>query len=326
MDDTAATSMEQGLTIPVSRGITAVQIQREEGGKWDLCDWYSPEQRSYQKRLAVTEGQDLQSWILERWGSGRYRFQLFRNEGKNAGFSSPVDVADPAFPQLGRRHGSPAAVLPSLPVSAGPAPVSVGWPPPGGALPTWQQMAELQERAAERERAASAERLAAIRADEDERRARREREEDDRRRRDREDMEYRAARDREAAKAELEAVRERYRLDGERAKNEHELSLQRLNAERERDRERDRLERERLERERTEPQAFAEAMEDMEERLTEKLRPAVEPPKSELMQAVAPFIPQIVQVLGTLAGAAQKAAAAPRPAPAPIPQGDDGTT
>lgn len=301
------------LTVPSGKGYTHCGIQRAEQGKWITCEWFSAENQGYQRRVPVLDGQDLQQWILERWGSGKYRLTPYR--GNTAGGAlAAYEMVSPAHPTQPVRIGSPAASLPTpagRPASAqGPAAPWVGQVPQ---LPTWQQMQEMQERAAERERAASAERLAAIRADEDERRARREREDEERRRRDLEDVERRAAQDRARALAELEQLRERHKLDLERSRQEHEMRIRQMEIERER------------ERERSAPSAddFAEALEAAEERILASVAPK-EAPKSELMQMIGPHMPIILGALQGLAKAAQQAAARPvvmAPNPGP-PQGE----
>lgn len=302
------------LTVPVGKSLTHCQIQRAEQGKWLTCEWYSPEQQGFVRRLAVTDGQDLQPWILERWGSGKYRLAPFRGNTA-AGPLAAFELMSAEHPQQPTRVGTPATSLPTPAGRAAPAAAPAApWAAPAPQLPTWQQMQEMQERAAERERAASAERLAAIRADEDERRARREREDEERRRRDLEDVERRAAQDRARALAELEQLRERHKLDLERSRQEHEMRIRQMEIERER------------ERERSAPSAsdFAEALEEVEERILASVKPA-EAPKSELMQMLAPHMPIILGALQGLAKAAQQAAARPvvmaNPNPGP-PQGE----
>ncbi len=286
------------LTVPSGRGYTHCQIQRAEAGKWLTCEWYSAENQGYVRRIPVLDGQDLQPWILERWGSGKYRLCPFRGT-TGAGALAPFELVDPIYPSQPVRIGTPSTHLPQAP-GAPSTPSAAPWAAPAPQLPTWQQMQEMQERAAERERAASAERLAAIRADEDERRARREREDEERRRRDLEDVERRAAQDRARALAELEQLRERHKLDLERSRQEHEMRIRQMEIERER------------ERERSAPSAddFAEALEAAEERILASVAPK-EAPKSELMQMLAPHMPTILGALQGLAKAAQQAANRP---------------
>jgi hypothetical protein len=298
--ETTEAAASTPLTVPPGRGFTHTQIRREERGKWVTCEWFSPELQGFSRTIPVTDGQDLQPWILERFGSGRYRLAPLRGNTPG-GQLAPFELVSVEHPQQAIRIGAPSAPLPAgPPVVSGSAPAST-WGPPANQAPTWQQIQEMQERAAERERQASAERLAAIRADEDERRARREREDEERRRRDFEDSERRAGQDRARALSELEALRERHKLELERSRQEHEMMLKRMELERERDA----------------PSAddFADALEAAEERILASVKSQPEPPRSELMQFLAPHMPTIVGALQGLAKAAQQAAARPPAAP-----------
>jgi len=265
-----------------------------------VCEWFVPELTGYQRRIAVSDGQDLQPWILEMFGSGKYRFAQFRGS-RSAGFSPPGEILSAEHPQKPHRQGGPMAPLPAGPAAL-PIPPAQWGAPSMQQQPTWIQLEEMRERAAERERQQSAERLAMIRADEDDRRARREREDDERRRRDLEDAERRAAQEKERAKAEMEAMRERYKLEMERSKQEHEMALKRLELERERD---------------TPADDFARLLEEAEERIVEKMK-ANEPPKSELMQFLGPHMPTLIGIGTGLAKAAQEFARRP-PAPSAAP-------
>lgn len=318
MDGTTEPSPHQMLTIPAGREITGAQIHRENGSKWDVCEWYNHESRGFLRRLDVTEGQDLQPWIVERFGSGKYRLMLMRGS-RNGGFSSPFEIADPAHPKRSSRHGGPEVALPLAGNSLAPGWAAQQPAAPSSAAPSWQQMQEWQERTAERERLASAERLAAIRADEDERRRRREDEERDRRRRDQEDDERRLAVERDRVKAEREAMEARHRMELEKIRTEHEFRMKQAELDRER-------ERERSERERT-PTAedFADALESAKEEIlatVAKKEPEASP-WGQLVAMVAPHMPTIVGAMQGLAKAAQQSAARPPAwAPPAMPPGE----
>jgi len=296
------------LSITSGKGITSAQVQRDHSGEWVTCEWYSAEIQGYARRLSVVDGQDVAPWILERFGSGRYRLMLFKG-GRPCGTSAPFEMVSPEHPQQAHRIGAPVAALPgpvasssSSSSSSSPASSSSSWAPP--VQPSWVQWQELQREAIERERLASAERLAAIRADEDERRARREREEDDRRRRDVEDAERRASADRLRAAAELDALRERHKLDMERARFDHELRLKALETETTRG-----------------PSAedFADALEEAKEELRRELAKPEKPPSefSQVMGMLQPHLPALMGAVSRYATAAAARAAAPPPAPLP---------
>ena len=298
------------LSIPTGRGITHCQVQREHGPTWVVCEWYVAEMKGFQRRLDVTDGLDMQAWILERFGSGKYRLGLFRG-ARAAGFGPPFELMDPERPQQPHRIGTPAAPLPAAPAPGAPyppgPPISNGFG--GGAVPSWLQLQELQERAASREREASLERLQALRADEDERRERREREEDARRRRDQEESDRREAARERAAAAEITAMRERHKLDLERMKLDHEFRLQQMAAESPRD-------------------DFADALATLEERLTERFSAEKTEKPSELAKFFAAVQPHLPAVVGTLQHVgrayAQNVAARQVPPPHMPPDGHQG--
>jgi len=295
------------LSVPPGKGITHCLIQREAGPNWITCEWFMPELKGYQRRLVVADGLDVQQWILERFGSGKYRLAFYRNS-RAAGYSSPWECVDPDRPQQAHKIGAPVVGLPAAP----PVPTAA-WGPPVAAnyAPTWLQAQELQERAAERERAASLERLQAIRADEDERRDRREREEEARRKRDQEEADRRLAGDRARAAVELDGLRERHKLDLERMRMDHEFRMQAAAAETARG---------------NPAEDWADALEAVEERLAERFaeKPAKPSEVGQFLQAIQPHVPAVIQVLqnlGRAVAARAPAPAAPPAAPWPPPEG-----
>ena len=299
------------LSVPSGKGFLSCQIEREQGAAWVTCEWYEPSRQGYERRLAVTDGQDLQPWILERFGSGKYKLAYYKANGMSHGKSAHQELVSAEHPQRPHRIGAPPAPLPgpmAQPAAAAPPTngAAAPWAPPQ--QPSWVQWQEMARDERERERRDSAERMAAIRADEDDRRERREREETERRRRDIEDSTLRAANDRARALAELDALRERHKLDMERARFDHELRLKQLEQERDRDRG---------------PSAddFADALEQAKEDLRVEL--ATKPPEkpSEFAQAlsfVQPHLPAIMGALQEWARAnARRAAAAAIAPPGP---------
>jgi len=306
-EPTPETATPSRLSVPSGKNFASAQIERENGAVWVTCEWYDSARRGYERRLAVTDGQDLQPWILERFGSGKYRIAWYRANGHSFGKGPHQELVSAEHPQRPHRIGAPPAPLPG-PVAVQAAPVSPGpvngsaWQPPQ--QPSWVQWQEMARDERERERLSSAERLAAIRADEDERRERREREDAERRRRDVEDAERRAASDRARALAELDALRERHKLDMERARFDHELRLKQMDTERG-------------------PSAddFADALEQAKDDLRTELmaKPAEKP--SEFAQAlsfVQPHLPALMGAIQEWARAnARRAAAAAAAAPAP---------
>jgi hypothetical protein len=262
----------------------------------------------------VSDGQDLQPYIIERWGSGTYRLQLYRGT-KVAGNTPAFEILDPNHPKQPARYGTPPATLP------GPAPhlaqhgappgfvaassyAAPTWTPPG--QPNFVQWQEAQERQAEREEQRSEARMARIRAEDDDRRRQREREDEDRRKRDLEDMERRMAQDKARASAEIEQMKVRHALDLEKSKQEHEYKMRQLELERERDA--------------PGSEDVARLLEEAEDRILASVKKD-EAPKSEWMAFLSPHMPAITTALGGLAKAAQDMAKKSAAAAAQSPEG-----
>lgn len=119
----------KSLWEPPPLAVSCVLKRYISDGSQERCIYYEENSSTWIERFPVPLTKE---WVVQKWGSGKYRLYYAQSDGTTAGQGPPIELESPSNPTMPARSGgprvrerpavAPAPVAPPLPVSGLPKP------------------------------------------------------------------------------------------------------------------------------------------------------------------------------------------------------------